>query len=114
MLKDCEKSRFIKEISPVYLDSETFNTNRSLVTNVLKEKKRNLSPIKKLVNNKNIITQNEINDLNEGTRVRHQIFGIGIIKKDRFKFKSKKAIINFKGSGEKTLLLNFAKLEVIK
>lgn len=114
MLKDCEKSRFIKEISPVYLDSETFNTNRSLVTNVLKEKKRNLSPIKKLVNNKNIITQNEINDLNEGTRVRHQIFGIGIIKKIDLNSNQKKAIINFKGSGEKTLLLNFAKLEVIK
>ena len=114
MLKDCEKSRFIKEISPVYLDSETFNTNRSLVTNVLKDKKRNLSPIKKLVNNKNIITQNEINDLNEGTRVRHQIFGIGIIKKIDLNSNQKKAIINFKGSGEKTLLLNFAKLEVIK
>ena len=114
MLKDCEKSRFIKEISPVYLDSETFNTNRSLVTNVLKEKKRNLSPIKKLVNNKNIITQNEINDLNEGTRVRHQIFGIGIIKKIDLNSNQKKSIINFKGSGEKTLLLNFAKLEVIK
>ena len=114
MLKDCEKSRFIKEISPVYLDSETFNTNRSLISNVLKEKKRNLSPIKKLINNKNIITQNEINDLNEGTRVRHQIFGIGIIKKIDLNSNQKKAIINFKDAGEKTLLLNFAKLEVIK
>ena len=114
MLKDCEKSRFIKEISPAYLDSETFNTNRSLVSNVLKEKKRNLSPIKKLIDNKNIITQNEINDLNEGTRVRHQIFGIGIIKKIDLNSNQKKAIINFKDAGEKTLLLNFAKLEVIK
>ena len=114
MLKDCEKSRFIKEISPAYLDSETFNTNRSLVSNVLKEKKRNLSPIKKLIDNKNIITQNEINDLNEGTRVRHQIFGVGIIKKIDLNSNQKKAIINFKDAGEKTLLLNFAKLEVIK
>ena len=114
MLKDCEKSRFIKEISPAYLDSETFNTNRTLISNVLKEKKRNLSPIKKLINNKNIIAQNEINDLNEGTRVRHQIFGVGIIKKIDLNSNQKKAIINFKDTGEKTLLLNFAKLEVIK
>ena len=45
MLKDCEKSRFIKEISPAYLDFDNFNTNRSLVSNALREKKRNLSPI---------------------------------------------------------------------
>ena len=51
MLKDCEKSRFIKEISPAYLDFDNFNTNRSLVSNVLKEKKRNLSPIKKVSTN---------------------------------------------------------------
>ena len=46
--------------------------------------------------------------------MRHQIFGIGIIKKIDLNSNQKKAIINFKGSGEKTLLLNFAKLEVIK
>ena len=115
MLKDCEKSRFIKEISPIYLDSETSNTNRSLVSNVLKQKKRNLSPITKISKkSNNIISSNEINELSEGMNVSHQIFGIGKIKKIDIHSNQKKAIVNFKNVGEKTLLLNFAKLKVLK
>ncbi len=115
MLKDCEKSRFIKEISPAYLDFDNFNTNRSLVSNVLKEKKRNLSPIKKVsTNNSSSIKSSNIDDLIEGVNVKHEIFGIGTIKKVDNHSNQKKAIVNFKNVGEKTLLLNFAKLKVIK
>jgi len=115
MLKDCEKSRFIKEISPAYLDFDNFNTNRSLVSNVLKEKKRNLSPIKKeSTNNSSSIKSSNIDDLIEGVNVKHEIFGIGTIKKVDNHSNQKKAIVNFKNVGEKTLLLNFAKLKVIK
>ena len=115
MLKDCEKSRFIKEISPAYLDFDNFNTNRSLVSNVLKEKKRNLSPIKKVsTNNTSSIKSSNIDDLIEGVNVKHEIFGIGTIKKVDNHSNQKKAIVNFKNVGEKTLLLNFAKLKVIK
>lgn len=115
MLKDCEKSRFIKEISPAYLDFDNFNTNRSLVSNVLKEKKRNLSPIKKVsTNNSSFIKSSNIDDLIEGVNVKHEIFGIGTIKKVDNHSNQKKAIVNFKNVGEKTLLLNFAKLKVIK
>ena len=115
MLKDCEKSRFIKEISPAYLDFDNFNTNRSLVSNVLKEKKRNLSPIKKVsINNSSSIKSTNIDDLIEGVNVKHEIFGIGTIKKVDNHSNQKKAIVNFKNVGEKTLLLNFAKLKVIK
>ena len=115
MLNDCEKSRFIKEISPAYLDFDNFNTNRSLVSNVLKEKKRNLSPIKKVsTNNSSSIKSSNIDDLIEGVNVKHEIFGIGTIKKVDNHSNQKKAIVNFKNVGEKTLLLNFAKLKVIK
>ena len=115
MLKDCEKSRFIKEISPAYLDFDNFNTNRSLVSNILKEKKRNLSPIKKVsTNNSSSIKSSNIDDLIEGVNVKHEIFGIGTIKKVDNHSNQKKAIVNFKNVGEKTLLLNFAKLKVIK
>ena len=115
MLKDCEKSRFIKEISPAYLDFDNFNTNRSLVSNVLKEKKRNLSPIKKVsTNNSSSIKSSNIDDLIEGVNVKHEIFGIGTIKKVDNHSNQKKAIVNFKNVGEKTLLLNFAKLKIIK
>ena len=115
MLKDCEKSRFIKEISPAYLDFDNFNSNRSLVSNVLREKKRNLSPIKKISGSKSSsFESSKIDDLIEGVNVKHQLFGIGTIKKIDFHSDQKKAIVNFKNVGEKTLLLNFAKLKVIK
>lgn len=115
MLKDCEKSRFIKEISPAYLDFDNFNTNRSLVSNVLREKKRNLSPIKKISGSKSSsFESSKIDDLIEGVNVKHQLFGMGTIKKIDFHSDQKKAIVNFKNVGEKTLLLNFAKLKIIK
>ena len=115
MLKDCEKSRFIKEISPAYLDFDNFNTNRSLVSNVLKEKRRNLSPVKKLTTSKSSsFKSSDIDDLIEGAKVRHQVFGLGTIEKIDNNSNQKKAIVNFKNVGEKTLLLNFAKLKVIK
>ena len=115
MLKDCEKSRFIKEISPAYLDFDNFNNNRSLVSNVLKEKRRNLSPVKKLTTSKSSsFKSSDIDDLIEGAKVRHQVFGLGTIEKIDNNSNQKKAIVNFKNVGEKTLLLNFAKLKVIK
>ena len=115
MLKDCEKSRFIKEISPAYLDFDNFNNNRSLVSNVLKEKRRNLSPVKKLTTSKSSsFKSSDIDDLIEGAKVRHQVFGLGTIEKIDNNSNQKKAIVNFKNVGEKTLLLNFAKLKIIK
>ena len=115
MLKDCEKSRFIKEISPAYLDFDNFNTNRSLVSNVLKEKRRNLSSVKKLSTSKSpSFKSSDIDDLIEGAKVRHQVFGLGTIEKIDNNSNQKKAIVYFKNVGEKTLLLNFAKLKIIK
>lgn len=115
MLKDCEISRFIKEISPIYLDIENFNITKSLVKNVIKEKTKNLSPLKKLEKSS---TSNgdlsQIDELIEGKKVRHNIFGIGTIQKIDLNSNQKKAVVNFKNVGEKTLLLNFAKLKVIK
>jgi len=115
MLKDCEISRFIKEISPIYLDIENFNTTKSLVKNIIKEKTKNLSPLKKL-DTSAIPTEDssQIDDLIEGKKVRHNIFGIGTIEKIDLNSNQKKAVVNFKNVGEKTLLLNFAKLKVIK
>ena len=115
MLKDCEISRFIKEISPIYLDIENFNITKSLVKNVIKEKTKNLSPLNKLEKSS---TSNgdlsQIDELIEGKKVRHNIFGIGTIQKIDLNSNQKKAVVNFKNVGEKTLLLNFAKLKVIK
>ena len=114
LLKDCEKSRFIKEISPVYLDFENKNINKSFVNNVLKEK-RNLSPIKKINKEKNIsFESSQISDLKEGLYVKHPTFGKGKIINLNIDTNQNKATVKFNLVGEKTLLLNFAKLKILK
>ena len=114
MLKDCEKSRFIKEISPVYLDFENKNINKSFVSNMLKEK-RNLSPIKKINREKNIsFESSQISDLKEGLYVKHPTFGKGKIINLNIDTNQNKATVKFNLVGEKTLLLNFAKLKILK
>ena len=112
ILKDCEKSRFIKEISPIYLESDNQNINKSLVNNVLKQK-RNLSPIKKHTTKSKFDSSN-VSELKEGFFVRHPTFGKGVILKLDIDSNQKKAVVKFNNLGEKTLLLNFAKLKVIK
>ena len=114
LLKDCEKSRFIKEISPVYLDFENKNINKSFVSNILKEK-RNLSPIKKINKEKNIsFESSQISDLKEGLYVKHPTFGKGKIINLNIDTNQNKATVKFNLVGEKTLLLNFAKLKILK
>ena len=55
-----------------------------------------------------------INELKEGVNVQHPSFGSGEIMKVDIDANQKKAIVKFKSVGEKTLLLNFAKLKIIK
>ena len=112
ILKDCEKSRFIKEISPIYLEGDNQNISKSLVKNVLKQK-RNLSPIKKHTTKSKFDSCN-VSELKEGFFVRHPTFGKGVILKLDIDSHQKKAVVKFNNLGEKTLLLNFAKLKVIK
>ncbi len=112
ILKDCEKSRFIKEISPIYLEGDNQNISKSLVKNVLKQK-RNLSPIKKYTTKSKFDSSN-VSELKEGFFVRHPTFGKGVILKLDIDSNQKKAVVKFNNLGEKTLLLNFAKLKVIK
>lgn len=116
MLKDCQMSRFIKEINPLYLENESNLVNKSFIKNVLREKKKNIKPISKLLKN-NINSQfasSNINELKKGVNVQHPSFGSGEIMKVDIDANQKKAIVKFKSVGEKTLLLNFAKLKIIK
>ncbi|PDH45737.1 MAG: ATP-dependent DNA helicase [Rhodothermaeota bacterium MED-G18] len=114
ILKDCEKSRFIKEISPIYIDGEIKNINKSFVKNVIREKTRNLSPIKKITAKENSeFKSSSVSDLKVGLRVKHPNFGYGEILKIDTDNNQNKAVVKFKTVGEKTLLLNFAKLEIV-
>tara|TARA_B100001564_G_scaffold235134_1_gene198690 strand:+ start:4306 stop:6522 length:2217 start_codon:yes stop_codon:yes gene_type:complete len=114
VLKDCEKSRFIKEISPIYIDGEIKNINKSFVKNVIREKTRNLSPLKKMTEKENSeFKSSSLSDLKVGLKVKHPNFGLGEIIKMDTDNNQNKAVVKFKTVGEKTLLLNFAKLEII-
>tara|TARA_X000001036_G_scaffold62887_2_gene53282 strand:- start:579 stop:2798 length:2220 start_codon:yes stop_codon:yes gene_type:complete len=114
ILKDCEKSRFIKEISPIYIDGDIKNINKSFVKNVIREKTRNLSPIKKITAKENSeFKSSSVSDLKVGLRVKHPNFGYGEILKIDTDNNQNKAVVKFKTVGEKTLLLNFAKLEIV-
>ena len=114
ILKDCEKSRFIKEISPIYIDGDTKNINKSFVKNVIREKTRNLSPIKKITVKENSeFKSSSVSDLKVGLKVKHPNFGYGEILKIDTDNNQNKAVVKFKTVGEKTLLLNFAKLEIV-
>ncbi len=114
VLKDCEKSRFIKEISPIYIDGEIKNINKSFVKNVIREKTRNLSPLKKMTEKESSeFKSSSLSDLKVGLKVKHPNFGLGEIIKMDTDNNQNKAVVKFKTVGEKTLLLNFAKLEII-
>ena len=114
ILKDCEKSRFIKEISPTYIDGDIKNINKSFVKNVIKEKTRNLTPIKKITAKENSeFKSSSVSDLKVGLKVKHPNFGYGEILKIDTDNNQNKAVVKFKTVGEKTLLLNFAKLEIV-
>ncbi|MFZ8961746.1 MAG: hypothetical protein ACO2Y1_08820 [Flavobacteriaceae bacterium] len=56
--------------------------------------------------------QGEVLLLQEGMEVEHARFGSGRVKTIEGKGNDQKAVIDFKGFGEKNLLLRFAKLKI--
>jgi len=73
-----------------------------------------LSPLKKVSSKGISFKSSSVSDLEIGLKVRHPNFGIGEILELDMKNNQNKAIVKFKSVGEKTLLLNFAKLKIIK
>lgn len=123
---DAEPSRFIKELDEDYLKKQEISL-----------KKKNFSPHKiyaktknKLINNtgkfaipqnlKNIkksskihITESDLNKIKTGIQVKHSRFGLGKVINISGEGSNKKATVFFNGIGQKTLLLKFAKLEIL-
>ena len=63
----------------------------------------------KVDNNNSPIINIVVNDI-----VEHQRFGLGLVEKIEGDIQNKKATINFKIGGRKTILLKFAKLKIKK
>ncbi|UYZ65193.1 ATP-dependent helicase [Hymenobacter weizhouensis] len=120
-LRSCEKSRFLDEIDPQYVDFKFAGpgpgAGESPFQHVF-ERRSNLvpPPPRKTVAAKYTppadFQPSDTSNLQAGQRVEHPKFGFGTVSKLETVQGSTKAIIQFEEVGEKTLLLSFAKLRV--
>ncbi|GAA3927443.1 ATP-dependent helicase [Hymenobacter algoricola] len=122
-LRSCEKSRFLDEIDPQYVDFKFSSgpgsgSGDSPFGHVV-ERRSNLlpTPPRKTVATKYVapadFKPSDTSNLQTGQRVEHPKFGFGAVTKLEKQDGSVKAIIQFEEVGEKTLLLSFAKLRVV-
>lgn len=120
-LRSCEKSRFIDEIDPSYVDFK-YGTEESPFAPVL-ERRSNLvgaqkikpaaAPVKPYVPSADF-KPSDTSNLAAGNKVEHPKFGFGTVSKVETQAGQTKATIQFEGGvGEKTLLLSFAKLRIL-
>ena len=121
-LRSCEKSRFLDEIDPQYVDFKFAaapgpGVGESPFGHVF-ERRSNLLPTapRKTAASKYVAPSDfkpsDTSNLQTGQRVEHPKFGFGQVTKLETQAGSTKAIIQFEEVGEKTLLLSFAKLRV--
>ncbi|MBC6699606.1 ATP-dependent helicase [Hymenobacter puniceus] len=125
-LRSCEKSRFLDEIDPKFVDfkysagpgPDRAGPGESPFGHVF-ERRSNLIPPapRKTTATKYVapadFVPSDTSNLQTGQRVEHPKFGFGQVTKLETVQGSTKAIITFDEVGEKTLLLSFAKLRVL-
>ena len=115
-LNECEPSRFLSEIDTKYTNKNSLHKQQpSHIDNTLLrlrnfKKRKNISKLKSFKSSsQNIKINIKINDV-----VFHERFGRGQVKEIEEDGENSRATINFNNSGEKKVLLKFAKLKVIK
>ena len=111
---ECEPSRFIDEVDIEYIEKNNFKeefkpTIDNNISRIRKLRKRGFVNVNKVDNNNSPIINIVVNDT-----VEHQRFGLGLVEKIEGDIQNKKATINFKIGGRKTILLKFAKLKIKK
>ena len=111
---ECEPSRFIEEVDIKYIEKNNFKeefkpTIDNNISRIRKLRKRGFVNVNKVDNNNSPIINIVVNDI-----VEHQRFGLGLVEKIEGDIQNKKATINFKIGGRKTILLKFAKLKIKK
>ena len=122
-LKNCEPSRFLDDIDQSFikvsskyagLESTPPSTQyaKSLVNGI--KKTLSSSPVVKSTGYKPPadFSPSDTSGLKEGMKVEHPKFGFGMVTQMDSTGADRKAKINFDDFGEKTLLLNFAKLKI--
>jgi len=134
-----EKSRFVDEIDPKYIDmphkmlqarmsdpwvvkakpkpiSKTTNANPVNTAHpqpAATTKHLNLKKIADVPANPSNFTASEIEDIRVGMTVEHQRFGRGRVMNIEGNGPNKKTTVLFEGVGEKQLLLQYAKLKIV-
>lgn len=120
-LRSCEKSRFLDEIDPQFLNVKftAGPAEREQPFQHVFERRSNLvaAPPRKTVATKYVapadFKPSDTTNLQAGQRVEHPKFGFGQVTTIEKQQGTIKAIIQFEEVGEKTLLLSFAKLRVL-
>ena len=114
ILKECQPSRFIDEMDKNHIENSIGEVkNRSFVKNLISDKKNKIESNTIHAPSENFV-ESDLNHLKEGMKIEHKKFGYGLIKSIDKTQNHQKAIVNFKLVGEKTLLLSFAKLRIVK
>ena len=123
-LKMCEPSRFLLEVDQKYLnlttalrrDSEPAASPMSFVRNLGPRKPTEPKPVPAAQAHTPTgdFVPSDTRNLAEGDKVEHLKFGFGTVLKMEVNGNDRKATVKFDTVGEKTLLLSFAKLRIIK
>lgn len=128
----CEPSRFIDELDVQYLDMPAEKSNRIFADEEYSSKpklqvnKKKETFVQKPVFGKKLVKLNSaskntsdfdtesLRNLQSGMQVKHERFGFGKVLTMDGAFPNNKATIFFEGVGQKTLLIKFAKLEIVQ
>jgi len=122
-LKNCEPSRFLDDIdqsfikvSSKFAGLESSPPSAQYAKTLVRGMKKTIgsAPVTKSSGYKAPadFTPSDTSALQEGMKVEHPKFGFGLVTKMDSTGADRKAKINFDDFGEKTLLLNFAKLKI--
>jgi DNA helicase-2/ATP-dependent DNA helicase PcrA len=123
-LKMCEPSRFLLEVDPKFLnistalqrDRESSNSPMSFVKNLgpRRPTEPKPGPVASTHTPAGDFVPSDTANLAEGDKVEHMKFGFGTVLKMDVNGTDRKATVKFDKVGEKTLLLSFAKLRIVK
>ncbi|WP_400192298.1 ATP-dependent helicase [Hymenobacter sp. B81] len=117
-LRSCEKSRFIDEIDPTYVEFKYGQEDSPFApvlerrSNLVAAQKPRVTVAKAYVPSPDF-KPSDTSNLQAGNKVEHPKFGFGTVSKMETQAGQTKAIIQFDEVGEKTLLLSFAKLRIL-
>lgn len=112
--KACKPSRFLKEIDPSCIAYKNLapSPKKQQVATPLPSHRTNYTSLHH-IQAPHKVNSALLNQLKIGKKVRHPIFGPGLVHEIISDNPHKKIIINFEKQGHKTLLLKFAPLEIL-